>query len=159
MAEFIEKHWDLINWPTALVAVAILTPIAVSFFALIASYGRKKLKDERNDHKQTKLQREQLANELIGLNEQIDALTARLEMQDNDDSWRDVTLTEEERIVLIAISRNQLDRLYHSRMIGNQRIQLVLDRLEQLEFVGEGPSSHYTLPIAREWLDSKGLLK
>ena len=159
MAEFIEKHWDLINWPTALIAVVILTPVAAGLFALIASYSREALKAERDAHNKTKTEKDNLSNEVVSLKEQKNALNSRLEVEDREEQWRDVELTDEEQTILMAISMDQMDLVYRSNEISNQRIALVLDRLRRLDFIGEGTHGHFAYPMGREWLDAKGLLK
>ena len=72
---------------------------------------------------------------------------------------RDVELTDEEEAILMAISMDQMDLVYRSNEISNQRIALVLDRLRRLDFIGEGTHGHFAYPMGREWLDAKGLLK
>ncbi len=73
--------------------------------------------------------------------------------------WQYVELSEEEKTVLISISKDQLSRLYESKIISDQRIQLAKDRLTNIQFIDEGPGGFYALQSGREWLNAKGLLK
>lgn len=159
MADFIEKHWHLINWPTALIAVAVFTPIAVALFYLIANHSKESLKSEVSAHYKTKQERDNLAEKLRGCEANVRALQDHIKKRGHSEAWRDVELTDEEILVLSMIAAGDLRDLYRSKNLSNQRICLAQDRLLKVGFVAWGTESIYAKSEGREWLNARGLLK
>ena len=159
MADFLSRHWDQINWQTAFIAVAILTPIALSLFVLIAKHCRELLSAERAAHQNTSSSNEELRGEVKSLREENENLKNQIADFTERESRSDVELTDEEQIVLIAICANKMDELYRSRKISKQRISLAQDQLLKLGFVHWGVEGTYPDADGREWLDAHGLLE
>lgn len=159
MAEFIAEHWELINWQTAIVGVVVLVPIAGALFWLIAGRSSEDLKAEKFAHEKTKNEKNELANEIHRLHEQNTTLLARLEVRRHEESWRDIELSDEEKVILVAISEDKMNRLYGSKKISDQRIRLAQDRLLELGLIAEGFEGNYARPAGRKWLEAHGSLK
>ena len=159
MADFLEKHWDLINWPTALIAVVILTPIALALFKLVAGHARAEAKSATEALVKTRTERDTIQAERDAAREEADALQARLSAHEGREAWRDVELTDEEQLVLIALSEDRMSALYRSNKISDQRISLARDRLIRAGLAAWGTESSYATTEGREWLNAHDLLK
>ncbi len=159
MAEFIEKHWESINFQTALVAVVILTPIAIALFELIARHARTEARSVKEALKKAESETDSMRAERDDARDEVNALRARLRRYEERESWRDVELSEEEQRVLIAISFDRLNELYRASEISEQRISLAQERLVRAGLAGWGTMGIYARAEGREWLDARGLLK
>ena len=149
MDEFFVEHWESINWPTAITVLVLLTPICIGLFKLIASHSREALKSANAAHKA----------EILKLRKEYADADGEFDIEEVvRTGWQYVELSDEEKTVLIAISKNELSFLYGTGQISDQRIGFAIGRLGNVQFISDGPGGHYALQSGREWLNAKGLL-
>ena len=71
------------------------------------------------------------------------------------DETGSVDLTNEERAILIAISKQRLDGLSSSGIISSQRVQIALNRLMENGLIDEVDEEFVDSPAGRRWLESR----
>ena len=158
MADFLEKHWDLINWPTALIAVVLLTPIVLILFRLVASHARNEAKAAYEARNQAHAARDAMQAERDAAREEANSLRPQAPDSDSRESWQDVELNYEEQLVLMALSEDRMSALLSSNEISRPRMSLARDRLIRAGLAAWGMEGAYATTEGREWLDAHDLL-
>ena len=72
-----------------------------------------------------------------------------------DDEVGLIKLTDEERAILIAISKQRLDGVSSSGIIGSQRVQLAVNRLKDDGLIDEMDDELVDSAAGQRWLDSR----
>lgn len=115
------------------VAEQVIEPVSASTEAAAKTTKRSGVTDRRN-------------GEAVEQNSALDV---------PDDEVGLIKLTDEERAILIAISKQRLDGLSSSGIISNQRVQLAINRLKEGGLIDEIDDEIVDSPAGQRWLDSR----
>jgi hypothetical protein len=102
--------------------VVVTTPIVIALFKLIAAHDRRALVAEKEAHQQTKSEIKELKIELDKLRHH--EIEASANPHTEHETWKEIELSEEEQMVLVAISSGYFNRLVRSNRITQQRYNL-----------------------------------
>ena len=158
MAEFLEKHWDLINWPTAVIAFVLLTPVALMLFTLVARHARAEARSATEALNQALSERDAMQVERDAARDEANSLQGQLKAQESEEPWRDIELSEEEQLVLMALSEDRMGALLGLKGLSKARIGLARDRLIKAGLATWGMEGAYATTEGREWLDAHDML-